>query len=54
MPEVNRNTTKRLAEFLYKVASYKEENLVKYILIKDGLRKSVNSICSMFFKIRIN
>lgn len=28
MPEVNRKTTKRIAEFLKKVASYKEENLV--------------------------
>lgn len=38
MPEVNRKTTKRIAEFLNKVASYKEENLVYiYIINKMGL-----------------
>lgn len=28
MPEINRRTTKRIAELLYRVASYEKENLV--------------------------
>lgn len=36
MPEVNRKTTKRIAELLFRVAGYESENLVNCILNSDG------------------
>ena len=36
MPEVNRKTTKRIAELLFHVADYESENLVINIFNLDG------------------